>query len=147
MIPALELLSDVRLTSLYALRPDQADSLEAYAQMLDFAFLRADLIEEIGQTEQLEKIGQDLKFPSWYGANLDALHDCLTDLSWQSARGYILLIQGIEEVLTSPETESLREVLTSVIEFWQAQETPFWVFFETSNPSANTHLQKIEMWK
>ena len=81
MIPALELLSDVRLTSLYALTPDQANSLQAYAKMLDFAFLCTDLIEETEQAEQLEKIGQDLKFPSWYGANLDALHDCLTDLS------------------------------------------------------------------
>ena len=27
-----------------------------------------------------QKIGADLRFPEWFGRNLDALYDCLTDL-------------------------------------------------------------------
>lgn len=31
--------------------------------------------------EEIHKIlAQQLEFPEWYGGNLDALHDCLTDL-------------------------------------------------------------------
>ena len=30
--------------------------------------------------EALELLGQALVFPEWWGRNLDALHDCLTDL-------------------------------------------------------------------
>ena len=30
---------------------------------------------------QLHRVlAQELEFPSWYGSNLDALYDCLTDL-------------------------------------------------------------------
>lgn len=37
---------------------------------------------EIGSRYQLhEKIAERLGFPEWYGRNLDALHDCLTEIS------------------------------------------------------------------
>lgn len=36
-------------------------------------------IESAAQLHQL--LAQLLSFPSWYGSNLDALHDCLTDIS------------------------------------------------------------------
>ena len=32
---------------------------------------------------------QALGFPDWYGHNWDALADCLTDLSWMAADGYV----------------------------------------------------------
>lgn len=35
----------------------------------------------IKDKEMLHKIlAEELEFPEWYGANLDALYDCLTDL-------------------------------------------------------------------
>lgn len=36
--------------------------------------------EEIRDKEKLhEMLAEALKFPNWYGKNLDALYDCLTD--------------------------------------------------------------------
>ena len=32
-----------------------------------------------------EILARELNFPQWYGRNLDALHDCLTDLSADTA--------------------------------------------------------------
>ncbi len=41
--------------------------------MLDGGFLRSkDHLHDI--------LARELRFPEWYGRNLDALHDCLTDL-------------------------------------------------------------------
>lgn len=38
--------------------------------------------EEIRDKEQLHSLLSDaFGFPAWYGANLDALYDCLTDIS------------------------------------------------------------------
>ncbi len=37
--------------------------------------------EEISRAELHEKIAAALDFPEWYGKNLDALYDCLTDMS------------------------------------------------------------------
>lgn len=37
-------------------------------------------------------IARALDFPSWFGQNLDALHDSLTDLSWLPEGEYVLVV-------------------------------------------------------
>jgi len=39
----------------------------------------------------LDAIGTALSFPAWYGRNLDALEDCLRDLSWLSGGPHALI--------------------------------------------------------
>lgn len=39
-------------------------------------------LSAVESAEDLHReIARGLSFPAWYGGNLDALHDCLTDLS------------------------------------------------------------------
>jgi RNAse (barnase) inhibitor barstar len=49
-------------------------------------------------------IAKALDFPSWFGQNLDALYDSLTDLSWLPEGEYVLVVPanldtGVSEVL------------------------------------------------
>ncbi len=37
-------------------------------------------------------IAEALSFPSWFGQNLDALYDSLTDLSWLPAGEHVLVV-------------------------------------------------------
>jgi RNAse (barnase) inhibitor barstar len=56
------------------------------------------------KVEALDAIGSALKFPSWYGRNLDALYDCLIDLSWQPAGEHVLIWTGYGELeATDPD--------------------------------------------
>lgn len=59
-----------------------------------------------------EYLAKTLRLPDYYGKNLDALHDCLTDLSRDV---WIILINGdfIDEALGS-YAGKLRRVLTDV---------------------------------
>lgn len=50
------------------------------------------------RTELLDEIGRALRFPGYYGHNLDALEECLTDLSW-FPEGEIVLVWAGDEVL------------------------------------------------
>ncbi len=43
------------------------------------------------KAEVLDAIGEVLDFPPYYGRNLDALFDCLTDLSWLPAGEHVLI--------------------------------------------------------
>ena len=44
----------------------------------------------------LKAIGKGFGLPDWYGANLDALYDCLTDLSEQAdAPGYVVVLEHL----------------------------------------------------
>jgi RNAse (barnase) inhibitor barstar len=46
--------------------------------------------------ELFEACAGALEFPEWFGRNFDALADCLGDLSWLPAPGYLLLWRHAE---------------------------------------------------
>ncbi len=41
--------------------------------------------------EFYDAVAAALSFPDWFGRNLDALHDCLRDLSWLPAGEHVLV--------------------------------------------------------
>ncbi|UJW32247.1 barstar family protein [Saccharothrix sp. AJ9571] len=49
----------------------------------------------------MDAIAAALDFPDWFGRNLDALYDCLTDLSWLPAGEHVLIWAGSEAFKTA----------------------------------------------
>ena len=78
----------------------------------------------------IKAISRDLSFPEWFGGNLDALHDCLTDLSWLPASGYVIVLNNFSALQGNPTSFAvLNAVLSSVVDAWQARNIPFKVFY------------------
>ena len=79
----------------------------------------------------LDAIASALEFPEWSGGNWDALEDCLTDLSWKKAGGYVVLLEHSAELAgRSPHEFAVAiEVFESVAEYWDEQNKPFWTLF------------------
>ena len=83
-----------------------------------------------------------LEFPDYFGHNWDAMEECLTDLEWLPARGYVLLITDAAHVLPNDETEyeTFLEILCDAGEAWGSgkagmamqRATPFHVLFAVS---------------
>lgn len=66
----------------------------------------------------LTAIGRALRFPPYYGHNLDALDECLRDLSWLPA-GEVVLVWDHAEMLrhTDPRAHfGVLEVLAAAVE-------------------------------
>lgn len=92
-----------------------------------------------------------MKFPDYFGHNWDALEECLADLEWLPAKGYVLLITDAVSVLPNDDTEyeNLLEILSDAGETWgngQAETsarrgTPFHALFAVSerDRSARAH--------
>jgi len=62
-----------------------------------------------------------LEFPAWFGHNWAALEDCLTDLEWLPAPGYLIVLDDAEHVLAEedlPRTGLFGDLLTRVAEAW-----------------------------
>lgn len=52
----------------------------------------------LDKASTLDAIAEALSFPDWFGRNLDALYDCLTDLSWLPSGEHVLIWSGSDEL-------------------------------------------------
>jgi RNAse (barnase) inhibitor barstar len=61
-----------------------------------------------------------LGFPDYFGHNWDAMEECLADLEWLPAKGYVLLLTDAQAVLADDEDEyeTLLEILSDAGEAW-----------------------------
>lgn len=81
---------------------------------------------------------RDLAFPDWFGGNLDALHDCLTDLSWHPASGYLITLEHSEALRANPTSFAMfNEILASASDSWRSRGVPFRVFYVEDVPATD----------
>ena len=90
----------------------------------------------------LTECARALDFPDYFGHNWDALEECLIDLEWLPAKGYVLLITDAVHVLPNDETEyeTFLEILRDAGEAWGSGQagmgarrtTPFHALFAVS---------------
>lgn len=108
---------------------------EAGFACFDVSFAGCSHLDEV-----LARLGNDLDFPGWYGHNLDALKDCLTDLSWATAAGYVLIIDHGEGFRAQEPAAFalLAEVFAEAIAEWRAQGCPMWILLDLQAPGLAT---------
>jgi RNAse (barnase) inhibitor barstar len=129
-----KVLAQPRQAGIYQLPSGNRAALEQAAKSLGFTCFTVNFAESGKIDAALAALGRDLDFPDWYGNNLDALNDCLSDLSWHAAPGYVIVISGASALHTDTEAfRTLNEVFASAIEAWQAQSVPLWIFYDLSN--------------
>jgi RNAse (barnase) inhibitor barstar len=78
--------------------------------------------------EFLERMAAALGFPKWFGGNWDALEDCLSDLSWRDAPGWVLIFRNFDG-LPREDFGVLVEVLASTAQFWAERGKLFFAVF------------------
>ena len=79
-------------------------------------------IQFADKEQLLSNIAAALDFPEWFGRNWDALEDCLTDLSWRDAPGYVLIIENPKP---GDDLGVLTDILRSSAESWAGRGKPF----------------------
>lgn len=127
------ILYDLQRAGLYhapaARHPRLADAAERAAQPCRSACLSA--CRTLG--EALLALGKDFDFPDYYGGNLDALYDCLTDPDWDANSGLVILINGLDALRSGdPEGFSqLIEVLGHAVEARADTDLPCWIILDT----------------
>ena len=81
----------------------------------------------------LKQLGEALNFPDWYGANFDALHDCLTDPDIVPGTGLVLFLTRTASLHKSDPKgfATLIEVFQAVAGELGQRGTPFWVLLDS----------------
>ncbi len=68
-----------------------------------------------------------LHFPDYFGRNWDAFEECLNDLSWVTAKGYVVLYDNAENFArNAPEEWDVAfDILGDAVGNWQKNGIPF----------------------
>jgi hypothetical protein len=116
-----ERLEDPARSGVY--RASRSDAIEDALRGSRLSYARVE-INGADKVAVLAGIARAMTFPAWFGANWDALEDCLTDLSWRVADGHVLLLAGLGS-LAQDDFGILVEVLDASAGFWKARGKPF----------------------
>jgi RNAse (barnase) inhibitor barstar len=83
----------------------------------------------IGKAVFLQAIARGLDCPDYFGMNWDALSDCLTDMSWKPAPGYVIVFTNFKTVRANmaAEMEIIEHIFASSLQYWKERETGFYI--------------------
>lgn len=124
---------------LFKIAPKDLPALKSAAAELKLAFYNVDLQNARNVPGFIKAFKRDLAFPDWFGGNLDALNDCLTDFSWRPAPGYIIVLNASESLRANPTSfAALNAVLASAVDAWQLRSERFWVFYLIDEPASGS---------
>jgi len=76
-----------------------------------------------GKDQFLIQAAAALQFPDYFGNNWDAFADCLTDMNWFGADGFVILYDNFDPFAENERHEFgvALEVLQEAVEFWRNQ--------------------------
>jgi len=109
-------------------RVARADAVDDALQGSGLHLARVTLGKGAGKAEILRQLARALAFPAWFGGNWDALEDCLGDLSWSSAAGHVVLVEGAAQAVAD-DVGVLRDILASAAASWCERGRPFFAVF------------------
>lgn len=86
----------------------------------------------------LERFATALSFPDYFGRNWDALEDCLTDLMWLPAPGYVLLYDHVSYFsANNPNDWSVaRSILVDSVRYWHSKRKPMYILLRRTGRTA-----------
>jgi RNAse (barnase) inhibitor barstar len=107
------------------------------ARSLGFACARVDLAACGDKSDFLARIAAALDFPGWFGHNWDALFDCLTDLGWHPAPGYVLVLEqaGRFREIAPEAFDTALAILEDAAAAWRSRGVPFRAFVSAPDGS------------
>ena len=107
------------------------------------------------KTGVLGEFARVLDFPDYCGKNWDAFEECLTDLQWLPAPGYLFIVTEAEELLRDrdEEYEMLLKILEESGKMWGTEqdvrpEIPFHVLLSVAEQHKSTRKNwRIPLFK
>ena len=126
MSKLLQRLSDASKSGVY--RTSRSDEILDATRGSTLCVARIELAGAADKEALIGRIAKALAFPEWFGGNWDALEDCLSDLSWLTAGGYVLLIEGAADA-PLVERGTLVDILESAATSWVERGRPFFAVF------------------
>lgn len=140
-----ELLDNAKTSGVYALdAPPDPVELSTMASERGLGLFELDAEGVKAKEAFLKLAAAKLDFPDYFGENWDAFEDCLTDLSWQQAKGYIILVKSVDGfAATSPDDFATAvDIFNEAAEFWAGQRRVMLVLLQ-GNAGPEVSLEPV----
>lgn len=101
-------------------QPSDAGDVQRIASESGFAFFHVRGHDVCTKDQFLNETAKAFKFPAYFGHNWDALEDCLTDMSWVEADGFLMLFDTFNSFAEhSPDDfATALDILSASCQFW-----------------------------
>jgi hypothetical protein len=104
------------------------------ARQAGHGWLHADCLDATDRSGVMAALAAGWHLPAHFGANLDALYDCLTDLAapgGAAPRGWVLVVERLPGLpgFDDAQRDALLEVFQDAAGWWSQRGTPFRVLW------------------
>lgn len=126
------LLNDAGQAGVYRLPAQDEEEIVAAARDCRFAIFRISLAGVGGKEALLAALARSLAFPDWFGHNWDALEDCLTDMSWRPADGYLVVLADAHpfHAARRRDFDMTCRIFDAASNYWRSEGVPFWTLVD-----------------
>ena len=136
-------LRDASRSGVFFAQPTAAARAARVADQAGLLLIGLDLKDARDRTALLQAFADTFGFPATFGHNLDALGDCLGDLSWlPESRGYLLHLSNCAKPVErcKDDFDALVAVLNDAADEWRSRGTPFWVLIDQPHTRARPFM-------
>ena len=114
--------------------PAAIDALDESARASGALVLRTSLRDCRDKDDLLRRLADTFDLPDYFGHNWDALSDCLGDLEWLDARGYVLLLEHARELRDAARADfdTLIGILDEAADTWRDRDIAFFSFVDVA---------------
>ena len=83
----------------------------------------------------LSRLASEMKFPTYFGNNWDALEECLKDLNWFIENGYVIRFINADKFIKDHPSDFrvLIEIAEAVANHWKFHKVEFILIVETND--------------
>ena len=108
-----------------------ADEIKTDLNSLGLTVLEGSIADVKTDKELFFVIANTMHFPDYFGHNWDALDECLSDLDWLPAEGYLLILRNSAKGWSQSPYVLGRFVTTwlEASEYWMKEKKPFHLMF------------------
>jgi RNAse (barnase) inhibitor barstar len=134
-----QLLTRVEHAGVYHMPLDGEETLVTAAEQNGYVVFRVDLAKADNKGTLLEAIGRTMRFPEWFGHNWDALMDCLADLGWAPAEGFVVILEHCDGIHGRAEADFVQtlQIFENAANEWREQGIPLWCFVDMQADGIN----------
>ena len=116
-------------SGVYKVKQATGSDIKTAAQVSGLEFALVDLSGVTGKIAFLKKTAAALGFPAYFGMNWDAFSECLTDMAWRPATGYVILFDNYGPFARKAPADArvARRIFDSSAQYWEQRKVPFFI--------------------